>query len=230
MANIILVAYSLKPSATKLKLPTPTAPKRWKDEQKIAEYVAAKQEEQQALVAEVPYGATFDHVVTVDVAKEDKASYHSKGREPGGSKVPISVAVRSYCLKRYPKGWPEGFDGPEAKDAVYFVGFNVKRFLKIMGIECSLPEFQPRDAEGKEDVNKDSNLPLSMWLGNSNHRDIETIVIPKDYKDVLSWPTVLSARGLGDKFSEWKGPHVDPEMDILLISELAAQVGLFKQA
>jgi len=230
MANIVLVAYSTKLSELDLPLAEVKAPSNYKDPEKIAAYIEKAKEAQKAEMVAAPYSGTFDRMVLSDVASQKQTSWKSDDRGPGGSKPRISVAARSWLLNRYPKAWPAGFEQNSNEDEkVYFVGFGIRNWLKMMGTECTLPSFQPKGPDGKEDVESDVNLPLSMWVGNRDYRDIESLVIPKDFEKNIGWASVLKARGLAEQFPKWAGPHQDPETDLALITELTAQLGLFSQ-
>lgn len=119
----------------------------------------------------------------------------------------------------------------EAKDEpVVIIGFDPRRFLKVLGIELSLP------LPGNEP------LPPGLWYGNTDHRDIEEAVLPKPECKLLSWPHVIQARrprpelaeeerlkdpdvAKYDKlFKDWVGPGQDPEQDARIALTWASQL------
>lgn len=222
MPNKILVAYktrisdtSLLPNVSELKPP---------GSMKKAETIAKWRDEQaESLLHQArfqPYTATFEEVRLADPATNRVSTF--KFRDPAENRPPASVAIRAWLFQHYPDAWPNttNFRGPI--EAV-FVGFNPRLFLKILGTECSLPSHQPPEDTGESYV-----LPLSMWYGNSDHRDIEQAVKPSDYK-ALTWKSVFAARGLTDLAEGWSEPHQNVEQDLLLTTELAAQLGFLSE-
>lgn len=227
VTNYLLVSYRTIPVPG---IPTPTfqAPSNYKDEAKIKSYIAEKAEQYQVECANQPYTGTFAEVRLGDTKSEDSIVWNSSDRKPFGTKMPISLVVRDWLLKRYPNAWPHTLMHPPAaaKPEVIFVGFNPRLFLKILGIECSLPENQPRTSTGEEDPKKSNVLPLSMWYGNADHRDIAEAVRPKDVCGDVPWSVVLQRRGLLPRFNDWLGPGVDTLKDFDLTWELLAQLGV----
>jgi hypothetical protein len=194
------------------------APAHWKDKAKIEAAVTEKREAFQAEAHLQPYTGTFDEVVLID-AKNQKSLRYVRGAADEG-KSPVSVRVRNYLLKTYPDAW--GNDPCEVKKpSVTFVGFDPRLFLKVLGLECSLPSV------GKP-------VPLRLWYNNSDHRDITEAVLPKDYKN-LDLKTVLKLRRPVEPeaivkwdalVKDWDGPGKDPAKDAQLSVELALQLGL----
>lgn len=182
----------------------------------------------QAECAQQPYTATFAEVQIADLHNERKGKwvYRAPNNEEG--KQAACLAIRSWLLKEYPDAWPHTTHPDRRVPAAIFVGFNPRLFLKILGIECSLPAHQPMDADGKPDPKKLNVLPLSMWYPNSDHRDIEEAVKPADFK-YLPWNVVLEARGLLPEFKDWKAPGVNVTMDLKLATRLAAQLGMLNE-
>ena len=222
MPKKILVAFktriadeSLIPSADEL-----TPPGSMKKEETIAKWRAEQQELLKVHALGQPYTATFEEVRLADPATNRVSTF--KYRDPEEGRPPASIAIRAWLLKHYPDAWPNTTNTRGPLEAI-FVGFNPRLFLKILGTECSLPGNQPPAETGESHV-----LPLSMWYGNSDHRDIEQAVKPSDYK-ALTWNTVFAARGLTELAEGWKGPHNDVEQDLLLATELAAQLGFLSE-
>jgi hypothetical protein len=233
MSTKIWVGFRLKPVSEEVLLalePEFRAPSTWKDEEKIAADVAQKRAAYRVEAAQQPYTATFDEVYLIDTRGKRGEGWTSKDRGPGGPKPPVCVAVRSWLLGRngYAHAWQDppppkpGEPPPPARKRpeVVFVGFNVRLFLKVLGLECSMP------AVGKP-------LPPRMWYGTADHRDIAEAVCPKEYRlDLLNVirarrPPPGEAQNKWDKILEgWTGPHVHPQKDSLLACELATQLGL----
>jgi hypothetical protein len=79
----------------------------------------------------------------------------------------IAAKVGSYLLKAYPDEWTYEVNTNKPSKVV-FIGFEVARFLRFLGLECSLTK------------NK-YPLPLSMWLdgyNNRNYIELRTILFP----------------------------------------------------
>lgn len=222
MSVKIIVGYRTRPVAgVEGMMPAFKAPSHWKDEQKIAADIAEKKANYLLTAKDAPYTGTFDSVFVADPKNERGAQFDFHA---DGSKQPVSVRVRNWLLKHYPTGWGEGeYDTRNPPFRV--IGFDPRRFLKILGLECSLPG-----------INKP--LPLKMWYSNSEHRDIAEAVLPSDFSKVLDLATVLKQRRPHDgearkKWDEalegWTGPHVDPWKDATLATELANQLGFLAE-
>lgn len=189
------------------------APANYKDQTKIDEYVARKQAEMTAAAANCPYTGTFDTVDLFDVSTKNVARFDSAKRSPGG----VSTAVKNWLMGLYPDAWQHTTHPDHAEPpAAIIIGFDPKLFLKILGIECSLPSNQPQGGGYA--------LPLSLWYGNSDHRDIEEAVMPAGYSQLVTWPMVLKARGLDKTFSNWTAPSLNSHQDLLLATALAGQL------
>jgi hypothetical protein len=213
---MILVGYRTRliDGADKL-MPAFTPPANYKDHDKIDAYVKNKQQEWRAEAGRCPYVGTFDAVVLVDLGSGLTGQWSYKGRKPGGDRPPVCLAVQDWLLQRHPDAWPDELMIPHYQPEVVFLGFDPRCFLKMLGIECSLPGC-------------DSPLPLSMWYGEAaarGHRDVEEACIPRECRDKVGWPAVLGRRGIAAK-DGWSGPGVDPAEDVRLVAELAAQLGL----
>lgn len=204
-------------------VPDFSAPKSYVDPEKIEKYVAEKKAQFVAEAADMPYLGTFETVAIADPANKRFQTWQYKGREPGSGKQPICLAVGAWLVKHFPTAW-SWEQGPKSKPEVVFVGFGMRHFLKMLGTECSLPEYA-------------RPLPLSMWYGNSDHRDIGDAICPPDYK-LLTFKTAVHRRRPADKESaakwdsvvgSWSGPHADPSADVWLATELAAQLGFFRE-
>ena len=229
----ILVAYSTRlleqylPDVNDL-----TPPATHKHEEAIARW----REEQKLKLTEVcrlqPYTGTFKEVFLVDPANKRRIRWTSDDRAPfNHAKQSVSLAVLEWLQTYYKDAWKNSLYVNEPPQ-VAFLGFDPALFLQMVGIECGLPAFYP-DNYQKPDM---SLLPLDAWQNLSNLnpyrnvRDIESMVMPGGGK-YLTWKTVLNARGLAThpKLAKWTGPHHDAEADLLLATELAAQLGLLAE-
>jgi len=203
-------------------------PSNYKSEDAIAKWRGELEEKLKEECLYQPYTATFAEVQVADLVNERKGKwvYRAPGNKEG--KQAACLAVRAWLLKEFPNAWPHTTHTDRRVPTAIFVGFNPRLFLKILGEECSYPDNQPKDAAGKPDPKKMNVLPLSMWYPNSDHRDIEEAVKPRDYK-YLTWNSVLKARGLRDEFKDWKGPGIDVGLDLKLATRLASQLGMLNE-
>lgn len=234
----------LHPAAQGL-LPPPSAfdaPSNYKDPVKIEEYKLVKAEAAKALAGTVPYLATFDEVQIVrpgrSMAPGEAVGWSARSdanldrrRRPFGPRAPVAVAIRNWLLSksRWPDAWPHSTHAKLAGEPrVVFIGFDVSLFLKMLGIECSLPENQPTDSNGAMPAASRSTLPLGLWYDNPDaHRDIGDAVLPGVCGQAVTWDAVLRRRGLREEFPDWQGPHVNVKQDASLIARLGGQLGMF---
>ena len=196
-----------------------TPPKSYKKPEAIAEWQAEKKAGILAGLKDQPYTGTVDRIWIADPQSKELAKW--KYRAPGSGKQPTCVAVRNWILKRYPNAWAHSTHPKRGPDQpqVIFVGFNPRLFLKMLGLECTLPENQGADAS------QSNMMPLSMWYTNSDHRDVGEAAKPKEFD--LSWQIVLSRRGIAVK--GWNGPGLDVDKDMVVATELATQLGLLAE-
>lgn len=203
-------------------LPEFKAPANWKDEAKIKAEVELRKSNFLASAKDMPYTGTFDEVVLID--SKNKKTLQYKYHDPAEGKPTVAVRVRNYLLKNYPDAW--GFDthGRERVPQAIVVGFDPRTFLKILGLECSLPSV-------------DKAAPLGLWYTNSDHRDVIEAVMPKEFAG-LTLPFVLKYRrpvepgpaaAWDDLLKDWPGPGVHPDKDAKLAVELASQLGFFEE-
>lgn len=193
-----------------------------KDPIKIEAYLQEKKEAFLVEAKDQPYTGTFDEVFISDPESERVGQWRSEGRKPWGDKPPICLAVRKWLLQQYGKAWEDDLKGRPRESGVLFVGFNPRLFLKILGVECSLPEY-------------DEPLPPAMWYGNPDHRDIMEAIWPHDFKH-LTLDLVLKRRraaSYGDVWDQalkgWTGPGVNPEQDVWLATVFCHQLGFLQQ-
>lgn len=165
------------------------------------------------------YTCTFDEVFLAIPTMEKARLFKSEGHKEGYS---VSATVSGFLLKLFPQAWPDALFTPRGDPEAIFMGFDPRFFLKLLGLECSMPMHG-------------CALPVSMWYGNSDHRDIGEAVMPKTETKQLDWPLVLAARGLGmaadDKarydamIKNWQGPGVHPQQDVDIVIAMATQLG-----
>lgn len=210
-------------------MPTFSAPSGWRDEKKIADDIAAKQEQFKIEAKDQPYTGTFDEVVIVDPKREKIRRWEY--RAPNSGKQPIALAVRAYLMRYWPGAWVD--DTHESKlptdptsdvPKAIFVGFDPRTFLKILGLECSMPQIA-------------KPLPLKLWYSNTDHRDISEAVLPREFKRLTIKEVIIARTPLDPKAAEiwkkttagWEGPGTNPEQDARIAVELASQLGIIKR-
>lgn len=208
-------------------LPEFKPPSNYKDAGKISAYVEEKKAGFLADAKNMPYTGTFDEVFIFDPnARDEKQpnvlkpkSLLYKWHPPEDQRPAVSVRVRNYLLKTYPDAWSNDTHGRKSP-SVIIVGFDPRTFLKILGLECSLPTV-------------DKVCPLGLWYSNSDHRDIGEAICPKEFAG-LTLPFVLKHRRptdeeMGKAWDEltkgWTGPGENPEQDARIAIELATQLG-----
>lgn len=218
MTNKIIVGFRTRPVADELlQAITPEfAPRgNLKDKLKIEADLQEKRERFAAEAADMPYTGTFESVALADPANQRAYNWTwAEGQRP------LCLAIADWVLEEYGDAWTADSHESRPPRAV-FLGFNVRRFLKMWGEECSLPEHgQP--------------LPPRLWYGASEHRDIVPAVVPEGFPS-LTLETALKRRRPPDDaggkqwdalLAGWGGPHVDPVKDVFLTIELATQLGL----
>lgn len=223
MSKKLIIAYKTRVAEGDVKMPTFSAPKSYKDQKKIDTYVAEQEAKFSASLKDKPYTGTFEEVRIFDASTSDVGIFKFRTKEE--KRDPICLAVRNWILKRHPEAWPHAATYTGPPEAI-FVGFSPRVFLKILGIECSLPENQPVNDAGDRDPNKTNVLPLSLWYGQSDHRDIGEAANPKEFD--LSWEIVMKARKL-EEYAGWNGPGTNTETDLKVAIELATQLGMLAE-
>lgn len=202
-------------------VPEFSAPSTWKDEGKIKAVIEEKKAEFLHGCQDMPYTGTLEEVVLLDKGCKKVVPFVSKP----GDKLPVSVRVRDYLLRRYPSAWADDGD-PRTPPGVVFFGFEPRLFLKILGLECSLPAIK-------------APCPHRMWFDNADgHRDIIEAILPREFRTKLSLKAVLASRGplspedakdWAALIAGWGGPGVDAYKDIRIVFELALQLGLLPE-
>jgi hypothetical protein len=235
MTKRIFVAHTTRLVSETMTVPEFDPPANYKDPVKIAEWQANKKLAFLANAKDQPYTGTFD-VVTIAVADVLKPgtppsvqppfrwSYMLPDKNDKKKLVPrselglppICLAIRDWLLTEFPTAWDHSVSLFRRKEPeAVFVGFNIRRFVKMLGIECTLP----RNRANPTDNNA---LPLSMWYGNADYRDMNEAIMP-GVDTPLS--TVLEARGI--EAASWEGPGTDADREIMITTELASQLGMW---
>lgn len=221
MTHKLIVGYRTRlADGFEALMPTFTAPSNWKDPAKIEAEIAAKQQAFKDEAKDMPYTGTFDEVVLVDPKHDGLQRWEY--RAPDSGKQPICLAVRAYLTKHWKTAWTDDTHNRKPPEVI-FVGFNPRTFLKILGLECSLPHV------GKP-------LPLGLWYSNTDHRDIGTAILPDEFKRLTVLEAVKArrprAKDEAEKWDQmlagWNGPGQHPEKDAVIAIELAAQLGMLK--
>jgi hypothetical protein len=223
--SLIFIGYTLKPvpGLGDEFLPDIQPNGNCKTSEAIERSIAEKRAQFRIESQGYPYWATFDTVCLAAPSIEKHVIYRSENRAPGNpeGKPTVSAAVGNWLLTHFPDAWhntPYAMRGaPEAA----FVGFDPGTFLKILGLECTLP------------VHNTEPLPLSLWYGNSDHRDVTSAVMPSGFKG-LDWKIVLGRRRplepedaakWDELFTGWTGPGRDANKDLDAAVLLATQIG-----
>ena len=194
-----------------------------KDPELIQKQIQEKREAWNAETANMPYTGTFSSVHIAIPSQEEAVEFVADGRKPFGTKACITSNVVSLLATKFKDAWNP--NSPQVgKQKVIFLGFNTRNFLKMLGIESTMPW-----------TGMKAPAPLGLWYGNSDHRDIEDAVLPKDYKH--DWKTVVNARKIGlageslekyeQVFAAWHGPGMNAKQDVLVTLTLAQQLGFF---
>lgn len=203
-----------------LPQPTFTPPSNYKDAGKIEAWLEKKETEYGDKAKDQPYTGTFKRLMIADPANERIGNWNY--RSPKSGKKPICLAARSWLLKGYPDAWEHTTHPTRGLPEVVFIGLRTRLFLKMIGIECTLPAYQPQK-DGAPDPQKLNVLPLSLWYGNSEHRDLS---LPSEFD--LDWPQVLMIRGISH--AGWTGPGTNAEVELSIVTELATQMGMLAES
>lgn len=175
-----------------------------------------------------PYTATFGQLAIWDVNADDPDQMFTRSAKDVSRSLSLSAA--GWLARRFGdlrEIWPNTTHPYRRVPRAIFIGFDPKLFLRILGVDCSLPQHDSKSTG--EDQPKLGSLPLSLWYGNSDHRDIEQAVKPSDCK-MLSWRTVLQARGLLHHIDRdgWEGPGKNAGLDMAVASNLAGQLNMLE--
>jgi hypothetical protein len=220
MPKKIFVGYETVFSGRSLTEPEFKPKANLKDEAKIAADIEEKREAWHRDLARMPYTAVFKEVRLFDQTTGQVITFKKRGK----GRQSAELAIRQWLLKLHPTAWPNTTN-PRGVPEVVFVGFHPKLFLKILGIECSLPANQPRLEDGSPDPEQNNALPLSLWYGHSDYRDIEEAVWPKDAGGKTLWDIVFDNRGI-KRPEGWNGPGFNAAEDLKLTLEFAGQLGM----
>lgn len=193
-----------------------------KDPEKIAEQIADKKAKWLLNAADQAYTGTFAEVHLLIPSLEKSFSFKAEGRGGDTGKPMVCRAVRDTLLKLFPNAWADNLHSESRKEVeAAFVGFEPRVFLKMLGLECTLPVHN-------------CPLPVSLWYNNSDHRDVTKAVMPEDFKG-LDWELVTKIRRIGltgedlvkydALFKDWKGPGACAEQDAKIAWLLSGQLG-----
>jgi len=200
-----------------------------KSEEARAKSVAEKTEDFLRKACDIPYVGTFASVALYDPALRANGSQVPPilFRAEGAGEPSVAARVRVWLLDRCPGAWSDSLHGQRGAPAAAIVGFNPSLFLKMLGLECSLP-----DAGCPP-------LPVSLWYNNTDHRDLEGAVLPP-HCSLLDWSVALARRRPLDSEHEgfkfdamtkgWDGPGRDARRDVLVGVYLATQLGFLEPA
>lgn len=217
--DVVFVSYKMQanPGFT----PTPDlvrVPGQYKKAESIAAYIEDQLAAMPAVFAQQPYTGTFAEVQLCHAgSKQPNAHVRFAYRDPASGRQPACVDIRKWLLGAFPGVWAEYTLAASLRTApptVLFVGFDPKRFLRTLAIECSLPD------------TKGVVTPLPLTLATGDCFDLEDAVMPSTYCRHVSWNMVLGARGLAAACAGWAGPGADCGKDLELAVRLAAQLGV----
>jgi len=226
----LFVGYSTRPSGTAVAPPEFPPPPGVKDAARAAAYADECRAQFAADAKNLPYAGTFDEVFLVDPQNRDEAqpeltklrALQFKWSADKG-KAAVSSRVAAYLRRYYRGAWPE--DGGKPTLRVVFYGFEPRTFLKLLGLECSLPGLGPP-------------LRPEAWYNTSDYVDLGEAVCPREFKG-LTLPYALrcrrpaaddAGRHWDELIKNWKGPGVNPHQDVGIAVELAAQLGMMEAA
>ena len=232
MSKKIVFAYRTRlVDGVELYFSDVAAPSTWKDPIKIAANIEEKKAKLMAEAGSVPYSGTFDEVRLLNVSAAHDVVITYKGREPGSGKA-VARAVLKWLRDEFKDDFAEAWPHTMGKvrtgpPVALFIGFDPANFLKMLGVDASLPCNQMLGPDGKIDEKRRTYAPLGLWYSNSDYRDIESVMFAGNTHH--SWSLLLQRRGLSEKFASWKEPHQDLEQDIALITDLAAQIGMLRE-
>lgn len=178
---------------------------------------ASQEREWLAEFARGPFGGTMTRVMLIDpvgnVAQEfklDKAVYRPKGF-PAKQPVPVAIQVAGWLEKHYAKTLAKDLAaelGKQGKGSLSFVGFEPRRFIKHLGLECSRLGYPPR---------------LGLWYANSDHRDIGSALMPEPFNKQFELDAAL-------QLFQLHGPGFEPgknaRNDAILSLRIALKLGL----
>lgn len=194
------------------------APANYKDPAKIQEYKDKKFQELQEEAFKMPYLGTFGSVHLLDTSTPPEPTLHkwsSEKRQPFGKDKPLSALIASFLKSKWPDAFEEQFSVEHKVSEIILVGFEIRRFVKMLGLECSMPGIE-------------CPLPGILWYGSHAYRDVSEMIIPKDVKLDKFLPFVLKCRGLSVK-ENWKGPCEDAATDLRLTTELLTQLKFLRK-
>jgi len=189
------------------------APANYKDPMKIQEYVEKETQKRIETASRSPYLGTFGKVYLMDTSVTPTGLHFwaCEKRAPFGSQPSMCSTIAAFLKSK----WPEAFDNNSTltfqKSEIMFVGFEIKRFLKVLGLECSMPG-----------VN--TPLPPVLWYGSDAGRDVGEMIAPKSLNVDLS--LALKSRGFWRQ--GWE-PCENAEDDMRLSVEILTQLNFLRK-
>lgn len=169
-----------------------------------------------------PYGGRLSRVVVMDPQKaiaqefKDGKSVFRPAKFPKGEAVPVAIQVAGWLEKHYAKSLPktlaEAFGDQRGRDTLSFLGFEPRRFIKHLGIECARLGAPAR---------------AGLWYANSDHRDMGGAIMPEPFHKQLELAHVLQLHGLAKP--DWQ-PGKKAQADAVMALRIALHLGLVSQA
>lgn len=135
---------------------------------------------------------------------------------PKGTPVPVALQVAGWLEKRYGKDLAPNlaaqFEPGTYQGTVSFLGFEPRRFIKHMGIECARLGHPMRSG---------------FWFSNSDHRDMAKALLPEPFDKEIELELALKQMGL---WREGFVPNTSARADAIMALRIALQLGLIQQA
>lgn len=169
-----------------------------------------------------PYGGRLSRAVIMDPQKaiaqefKDGKAIFRPSKFPKGETVPVALQVAGWLEKHYAKSLPgtlvEAFGDSRGRDTLSFLGFEPRRFIKHLGIECARLKYPAR---------------AGLWYANSDHRDMGGAIMPEPFHKQLELAQVLELHGIGRP--DWS-PGNNAEADAVMALRIALHLGLVTKA
>jgi hypothetical protein len=204
----ILVGYRCKPrSDYQQSLEALTPPKSYRKQETIDEWLAAKQELFTLQARNLKITGEIAAIFAVDLSA-GKIFDTSKLEKDG----PWGIAFARWLLDT--RGYRSLFaDQPKSgSSGVNFYGFDLKPFLRVLGVECNTAGFE---------------VPLGLWYGNDDCYDPYEMLVEsgndKLFRKLFPLAKVLERGGL--KLKGYR-PGLQPQNDTKVVAELVSRFGL----
>lgn len=190
-------------------LPQFSPDKRLSDPLKIQENLKQKQAYFEFHAKNTPYYGRLKRVVLVDCQPTYSDPPVQEFVAEEGKPSP-AVRASEWLQEKFGERLETRLDGRWDEGKIHFVGFEPKRFLRLLGVECALCG---------------SPCPTNLWYGNSDHRDILSLLLPEDLAkqtDEVSLPL----RMLGIKMETM--PGADAFADAAITVQVLQKFGFTK--